>query len=199
MTETTPYRRPIALAIFLIVIGVIGWIAAFSLTVEKFELLLNPQESLSCDFSVLVQCTKNLESAQGSIFGFPNPLIGLAAWVAPVVVGAALLAGARFDRWFWILFNAGFVFAIGLVGYLITQSIFVLGTLCPWCMVTWLVAIPGFWVVTLRNLSAGVFTANPRITRIASGLYSWVPTIVLACYLLVAVLAQVRLDVINHI
>ena len=93
---------------------------------------------------------------------------------------------------------AVFVF-FSLSGYLITQSIFVLGTLCPWCMVTWLVAIPGFWVVTLRNLSAGVFTANPRITRIASGLYSWVPTIVLACYLLVAVLAQVRLDVINHI
>ena len=199
MTETTPYRRPLALAIFLVVIGVIGWIAAFALTVEKFELLINPQESLSCDFSVLVQCTKNLESAQGSIFGFPNPIIGLGAWVAPIVVGAALLAGARFDRWFWILFNAGFVFAIGLVGYLITQSIFVLGTLCPWCMVTWLVAIPGFWVVTLRNVSAGVFGSNPRVMRVAAALYSWVPTIVLACYLLVAVLAQVRLDVINHI
>jgi len=199
VTETTPYRRPLALAIFLIVIGVIGWIAAFALTVEKFELLINPQESLSCDFSVLVQCTKNLESAQGSIFGFPNPIIGLGAWVAPIVVGAALLAGARFDRWFWILFNAGFVFAIGLVGYLITQSIFVLGTLCPWCMVTWLVAIPGFWVVTLRNVSAGVFGSNPRVMRVAAALYSWVPTIVLACYLLVAVLAQVRLDVINHI
>jgi len=199
VTETTPYRRPLALAIFLVVIGVIGWIAAFALTVEKFELLINPQESLSCDFSVLVQCTKNLESAQGSIFGFPNPIIGLGAWVAPIVVGAALLAGARFDRWFWILFNAGFVFAIGLVGYLITQSIFVLGTLCPWCMVTWLVAIPGFWVVTLRNVSAGVFGSNPRVMRVAAALYSWVPTIVLACYLLVAVLAQVRLDVINHI
>lgn len=187
------------LPIFLIVVGVIGWIAAFALTVEKFELLTNPQEALGCDFSVLVQCTKNLESAQGSIFGFPNPIIGLGAWVAPIVVGAALLAGARFDRWFWILFNAGFVFAIGLVGYLITQSIFVLGTLCPWCMVTWLVTIPAFWVVTLHNLRSGVYTSNRRVVRIAAAAYTWVPTIVLACYLLVAILAQVRLDVVNHI
>lgn len=199
MTETETHRRPLALAIFLVVVGVIGWIAAFALTVEKFELLTNPQQALGCDFSVLVQCTKNLESAQGAIFGFPNPLIGLGAWVAPIVVGAALLAGARFDRWFWIAFNTGLVFAIGLVSYLITQSIFVLGTLCPWCMVTWLVTIPAFWVVTLRNLREGVFTAHPGAIRLASVAYSWVPTIVLACYLLVAVLAQVRLDVVNHL
>ena len=199
MVQTSTDRRPLALAIFLIVVGVIGWIAAFALTVERLELLMNPQDALSCDFSVLVQCTKNLESAQGSIFGFPNPLIGLGAWIAPIVVGAALLAGARFDRWFWIVFNAGFVFAIGLVGYLVAQSIFVLGTLCPWCMVTWLVTIPAFWVVTLRNLSAGVFTSNPRLVRVASVAYAWVPTIVLACYILIAVLAQVQLDAFNRL
>ena len=199
MVQTSTDRRPLALAIFLIVVGVIGWIAAFALTVERLELLMNPQDALSCDFSVLVQCTKNLESAQGSIFGFPNPLIGLGAWIAPIVVGAGLLAGARFDRWFWIAFNAGFVFAIGLVGYLVAQSIFVLGTLCPWCMVTWLVTIPAFWVVTLRNLSAGVFTSNSRLVRVASVAYAWVPTIVLACYILIAVLAQVQLDAFNRL
>ena len=199
MTETDTSRRPLALAIFLIVVGIIGWIAAFALTIERLELLINPQEALSCDFSVLVQCTKNLESAQGSIFGFPNPIIGLGAWIAPIVVGAALLAGATFDRWFWIVFNAGMVFAIGLVGYLISQSIFVLGTLCPWCMVTWLVTIPAFWVVTLRNLREGVFTSNRRVIRVASVAYSWVPTIVLACYILVAALAQVQLDAFNRL
>jgi len=199
VTETDTSRRPLALAIFLIVVGIIGWIAAFALTIERLELLINPQEALSCDFSVLVQCTKNLESAQGSIFGFPNPIIGLGAWIAPIVVGAALLAGATFDRWFWIVFNAGMVFAIGLVGYLISQSIFVLGTLCPWCMVTWLVTIPAFWVVTLRNLREGVFTSNRRVIRVASVAYSWVPTIVLACYILVAALAQVQLDAFNRL
>ena len=118
MPETAELKRPIGLAIFLIIAGVIGWIAAFALTVEKFELLINPQEALGCDFSLLVQCRANLESWQGSLFGFPNPIIGLGAWIAPIVVGAALLAGARFDRWFWIAFNVGVLGAIVFVGWL---------------------------------------------------------------------------------
>jgi uncharacterized membrane protein len=197
--ETSTQKRPVGLAIFLIIVGVIGWIAAFALTIEKFELLINPQEALGCDFSVLVQCTANLESPQGSVFGFPNPIIGLGAWIAPIVVGAALLAGARFDRWFWIAFNAGMLFAIVFVGWLISQSIFVLGTLCPWCMVTWAVTIPAFWVVTLSNLAHGRFINSAQVRRIGSVALSWVPTIVFACYLVIAILAQVRLDVIHHI
>ena len=197
MAQTSTEKRPLALAIFLIVVGAIGWIAAFALTVEKFALLSDPQESLGCDFSILVQCSANLNSWQGSLFGFPNPIIGLGAWIAPLVVGVALLAGARFDRWFWIALNVGALGGIVFVAWLISQSIFVLGTLCPWCMVTWVVTIPLFWVVTLRNVSAGVYGERPR--GAGDALYRWVPTITFASYLLVAVLAQLRLDVVNHL
>lgn len=188
-------QRPVGLGIFLLVAGVIGWIAAFALTVEKFHLLESPDASLSCDFSVLVQCGANLASWQGSVFGFPNPILGLTGWVAPIVVGAALLAGARFDRWFWLLFNAGVAAALVFVIWLISQSIFVLGTLCPWCMVTWAVTIPVFWAVTLRNLAAGTIPAPWRIRRVASALNGWIVILTLACYVVVAVLAQLRLDV----
>ena len=197
MTDTLASRRPIALGIFLIVAGVIGWWAAFQLTVEKFALLTNPNEQLGCDFSLLVQCKANLESWQGSLFGFPNPLLGLTGWVAVIVVGAALLSGAKFSRWFWILFNIGIVGALALVIWLISQSIFVLITLCPWCMVTWAVTIPVFWAVTLRNLSTGVIPTPPRLRRFFTGAYGWVAVITLVSYLVVAVIAQVRLDVIS--
>jgi len=199
VTQPADQKRPIALAIFLIVVGVIGWIAALALTVEKFALLIDPQESLGCDFSLLVQCSKNLESWQGSLFGFPNPIIGLGAWIAPIVVGAALLAGARFDRWFWMTFNVGVALALVFVIWLINQSIFVLGTLCPWCMVTWSVTIPLFWVLTLRNVSSGVFGGGQQVRSVSGSLYRWTPTLTVASYLVIAVLAQVRLDVINHI
>lgn len=173
----------------------IGWVAAFALTVEKFVLLQSPDAALSCDFSVLVQCGANLASWQGSVFGFPNPVLGLAGWMAPIVVGAALLAGARFSRWFWLLFNVGVAAALVFVVWLIAQSIFVLGTLCPWCMVTWAVAIPVFWAVTLRNLATGTLPA-PRAIRRAGGILSgWIPLLTLTCYIVIAVLAQVRLDV----
>jgi uncharacterized membrane protein len=192
-------RRPLGFAILLVLTGVVGWIAAFALTLERFSLLASPGAALSCDVSVLVQCSANLVSPQGSVFGFPNPILGLTAWVAPVVVGAALLAGARFDRWFWLLFQLGVTAAFVFVVWLIAQSIFVLGTLCPWCMVTWAVTIPLFLVATLRNLANGILPSPRGLRRIAEGLLGWVVLLTLVCYVVIAVLAQLRLDVLGSL
>jgi uncharacterized membrane protein len=188
---------PRVLAIFLIVAGVIGEIAAFALTIEKIHTLTAPGESLSCDFSVLVQCGANLQSWQGSVFGFPNPLLGLAGWAAPIAVGVSILAGARFARWFWVAFNLGLAGALGFVIWLISQSIFVLGTLCPWCMVTWAVTIPAFLAVTLYNLREGHLPGSPAVRRVSRTLYGWIVPLTVACYLIVAVIAQLRLDVLR--
>ncbi|BFM23348.1 vitamin K epoxide reductase family protein [Microbacterium sp. che218] len=198
MNETVTPRRPVVVAIWLIFAGVVGWWAAFSLTMERFAQLQNPGTAASCDFSVLVQCSANLQSAQGSVFGFPNPIIGLGAWIAPIVVGMALLAGARFARWFWVLFWLGFVFAISFVVWLISQSLFVLATLCPWCMVTWSVVIPSFFVVTLHVLREGVIPRE-RVREVADRLMAWVPLMTIVAFAVVAVIAQLRLNVLAQL
>lgn len=190
-------RRPWALAIFLIVVGVLGWWAAFALTLDKFALLENPDADLDCNFSKFVQCGANLASWQGAVFGFPNPLIGLGGFVAPIAVGVGLLAGARYSRWFWIAFNVGVAGALTFVIWLIGQSIFVLGTLCPWCMLVWSVTIPLFFVVTLRNLREGVF--GDRARPAGRALLPWVVPITVFCYLTVALLAQLRIDVLSDL
>ncbi|PSL39687.1 putative membrane protein [Labedella gwakjiensis] len=199
MIPTSQGRRPIALSLLLIVSGVVGWWAAFSLTIEKFEALENPGRAAGCDFSVLVQCSENLNSPQGSLFGFPNPILGLAAWIAPIVVGVALLSGARFARWFWMLFWLGFVGAITFVVWLISQSIFVLGTLCPWCMVTWSVTIPSFFAVTSYVLAEGALPLGARARRAGRVLLRWVPLATVLAYVVVAVIAQLQLDVLNRL
>ncbi len=199
MAQAQTHTRPTALAIWLIVAGAVGWWAAFQLTVEKFHLLADPDAIASCDFSLLVQCTENLDSSQGSVFGFPNPILGLTGWVAPLVVGAAILAGARFARWFWLAFEAGIMFAFVFVAWLIVQSIYVLGTLCPWCMVTWIVTIPTFYAVTLHILRSGILPAPARMRRAAESLMGWVPLLAVLSYALIAVLAQVRLDVLGSL
>lgn len=199
MSPTETYKNPRGLAIFLIVAGAIGFAAAFALTLDKFHLLENPDAQLSCNFSVLIGCSTNLSSWQGSVFGFPNPLIGVAAWSVMITIGAAVLAGARFAQWFWIGLNVGVTGALALVIWLITQSIFVLDLLCPWCMVTWAVTIPTFLAVTLYNLKSGHIPATAPIRRAASGAYSWLLVITIACYLVVAVIAQLKMDVLNRI
>ena len=196
MTDTLA-RRPIALAIFLIVAGALGWWASFSLTVDKFLLLANPDADLDCNFTVLVQCGKNLDSWQGAVFGFPNPLLGLGGFVAPIAVGVGLLAGARFARWFWALFNVGLAGALAFVIWLISQSVFVLGTLCPWCMLVWSVTIPLFWIVTARNLAEGVY--GGALAGFGGWLRSWAIPVTIVSYALVALVAQLQLDLLQYL
>lgn len=199
MTSIPAQKRPVALALVLIVTGIVGWYSSFELTVTKINALINPTEGISCDFSIVVQCGKNLDSWQGSLFGFPNPLIGLGAFVAPIVVGAALLAGARFSRWFWVLFNLGVLAAMVFVVWLISQSIFELNTLCVWCMAVWSITIPMFWTLTLYSLGSGNIPTSRRARLFFSRAFGWVPLITLISYLIIAIIAQLRLDVIAYL
>ncbi|MGX5680131.1 vitamin K epoxide reductase family protein [Schumannella luteola] len=197
MTDVLPARRSLVLPIVLILTGVIGWYASFALTLDKLAVLMNPEADLDCNFSLIVQCGANLQSWQGSLLGFPNPILGLGGFVAPIAVGVGLLAGARFARWFWIAFNVGVAAAFGFCIWLMTQSIFSLGTLCPWCMLVWAVTYIMFWTLTLDNARNGIF--GQRLVRAGSALYNWTPVIVFACYLIVAIIAQVRLDVLSFL
>lgn len=195
-TPAPSQSRPAAFAVFLIVAGAVGLLAAFALSVEKVILLADPEHVPACDVGVLVGCGVNLGSWQGEVFGFPNPFLGLMTWPVVITIGMAVLAGARFARWFWIGFNLGVAGAMAFVGWLIFQSIYVLDVLCPWCMLTWLVTIPMFWVVTLQNLRTGKLPASERIRRLATAWYSWTPLITVACYAIVIILAQIHINAI---
>lgn len=146
----------------LIWTGILGWFAAFSLTLERIHVATNPDATLSCDLNPFISCKSVMLTAQAKLFGFPNPLIGLAAFIAPIVVGFAILAGARFARWFWRCFligcSLGFVFVI----WLFSQSTFVIHVLCPYCMIAWAAMIPLFWRVFLHAAAEGIIDVPVR-------------------------------------
>ncbi len=190
-------QRALALPISLLVLGAIGFVAAFQLTLDKFALLENPDAQLGCNFSLLIGCSTNLNSAQGEVFGFPNSLLGLVFWSVTITVGVALLAGATFARWFWALYAIGATGSLALVIWFISQSLFVLHVLCPWCMVTWAVTIPLFWIVVLHAARSKAIPVPSAVSRFAGTAFGWIPLITLVSYLIIAVLAQWQLDVIN--
>ncbi|BDI23156.1 vitamin K epoxide reductase family protein [Herbiconiux sp. L3-i23] len=191
MTNTTPARRPIAMSILFIVTGLIGLWASFQLVLERFQLIEAPGEALGCDINPFVACSTVIQSAQGSVFGFPNPLLGVMGFVAPIAVGVALLARARFDRWFWIFFNAGLVFAIVFIHWLMTQTVYVIGTLCPYCLVVWTVTIPLFWYGTVWNLAKN-FGLTGSAQRFFQGLLKWTWIIVLVDYAIILLIIYVN-------
>ncbi|MBK4346506.1 vitamin K epoxide reductase family protein [Lacisediminihabitans sp. G11-30] len=188
-----------ALGIWLVLASSSGFFAAIRLVTDKVGTFVSPDVAPSCNVSVLVQCGKNLSSPEGSVFGFPNPLIGVGGWIAVLLVGVMVLAGLKFARWFWIAFNLGMLGALVFIIWLINQSIFHLGTLCPWCMTTWVAVIPTFLLVTFFNLKEGRFGGSARARSIGSSLYSFVPLISLLCFVVIFLLAQVQLDVITRI
>ncbi|NRQ34681.1 vitamin K epoxide reductase family protein [Nonomuraea sp. NN258] len=133
--------------------GALGLVAAFVLAVEKIALLKNPAYVPSCSINPVLSCGSVMSTPQAEVFGFPNPLLGVVAFAVVTTVGVTLLAGARLPRWFWLGLQAGVTFGVVFVHWLIYQSLYVIGALCPYCMLVWAVTVPLFWYVTLRNLA----------------------------------------------
>lgn len=157
-TEAGPDTEPPrALAIWFIVGGLLGLAAATILTLEKLAVLRDPGYVPSCNLSPVINCGSIMTSDQAEAFGFPNPLIGLAAFPVLVATGAAILAGARLADWYWLGLQAGVTLGTGFIGWLAFQSLYRIEALCPYCLVVWAVVIPTAWYVTLHNLWAGRF------------------------------------------
>ncbi|WP_242862990.1 vitamin K epoxide reductase family protein [Curtobacterium luteum] len=180
------HRRPIAMGVFLLVTGVVGLYASFRLVLDEFAKYENPKTALSCDVNVFVNCSDVMTSAQGHLLGFPNPLLGIMGFVAPIAVAVMLLAGFRNgSRWFWIVFNAGVFLAWVFVTWLFTQTVWFIGALCPWCMLVWSMTIPMFWVFTIWNAAQGRFGAG--VQRVGKTLLPFCWAFPLANYLVIAV------------
>lgn len=143
----------------LLVGGLVGLVASSALAIERVLLATDPGYTPSCSFNPLVSCGQVMESWQGELFGFPNPLIGVGAFPVVMTFGVMLLAGLRPPRWMWLGFWGGTVFGAAFVTWLFAQSVYMIGALCPYCMVVWLVMIPTFvfttgYVLSERHLPA---------------------------------------------
>ena len=190
----TRSRRPVAFAVFTILAGAVGLFASFQLLTEYVKTLASPDYVPNCSISPLVTCGPNMDSWQGSLFGFSNTIIGVAAFVVPIVIGVALLAGARFDAWLWWGYLAGLFGGFAFVCWLAFQSIFRLGTLCPWCMVVWSAMIPLWWVTFFRAPAQGDAAASPAVQRAFIALRSWAWVFIVVTIVLIAAVAQLQLD-----
>ena len=112
---------------------------------------------------------------QASLLGFPNPLIGLSAFVAPIFVGFAVLAGAKFKQWFWRIYLVGISMGFIFVLWLFTQSTYAIHVLCPYCMVAWLAMIPLFWRTFIWAGAEGVIDVPVKLVPlfVRSQDYTW--------------------------
>lgn len=147
----------------LIVAGIIALIASFELTIEKFNILKNPSYNPVCNINPIFSCKSVTNSGQAEVFGFPNQIIGIIGYSVVVTIGAALLAGAKFKKWFWRALSSGMLLAVVFVHWMIFQALYRIGALCLFCMFAWATTIPMFWYVTLYNLREGNIKIPKRL------------------------------------
>lgn len=152
------------LAWLLIAGGMVGLAAAFTLLVEKIALLKDPSYVPSCSINPILSCGSIMRTDQAEVFGFPNPIIGVVGFAVVVTTGVAVLAGGSLRRWFWLGLTAGTAGGVAFVHWLIFQSLYRIGALCPYCMVVWVVTIALFWYTTLYVVRTGLLPV-PRFVR----------------------------------
>lgn len=147
----------------LLVGGVIGIVCSLVLTYDQIKIWQNPNYMPSCSLNPVVSCGSVIDSGRGDVFGIPAPFFGLITFGALAAIGAALLAGAKFKRWFWLGLEAGVVGGVVSALWLFWISMYRIHALCPFCLSVDVVVYTLFWYVTLHNIQAGHIKVGQKL------------------------------------
>jgi uncharacterized membrane protein len=145
---TGEVRAPALSAWWVLIAGVGGLLAALALTVDKIKILLDPTYVPPCNVNPIVSCGSVMTTPQASAFGFPNSLLGIAGFTVVVVTGVLAVTKVPLPRWYWLGLAVGILIGTVFVHWLIFESLYRIGALCPYCMVVWVVTVTLFVVVT---------------------------------------------------
>jgi uncharacterized membrane protein len=173
----------------LVVGGIIGIFASIELIIQKIAVLSDPEFVPNCDINPILSCGSVISTEQASLFGFPNPVLGVIGFTIVIMFGALLFTGVELPRLMWLGLNFGALAGMVFVIWLVSQSLYAIGALCPWCMVVWAVTIPIFWQVTTDNLASNKLSLGKSLSEIIVTL-KWI--LISASYLIIMALIFVR-------
>ena len=171
----------------ILVSSVLGMVASLVLAVDAVLLAADPTADLSCNISDKISCGAVGSSWQASLLGFPNAFIGLLAEPVITTVAVASLGRVRFPRWFMLgaqaVSSIGFVFAY----WLFYQAYFVIGALCPWCLLITVTTTLIFFSFTRINVIDGNF--GPRLQHSLGRMFRVYHLDAVAAILVITILA----------
>lgn len=165
-----------------------GLVAAFVLLVEKFALLTDPTYVPSCSINPVLSCGSIMNTGQAAVFGFPNPILGVAGFAALLTIGVVLQTRAALPGWFWWAIQAGTALGVVFVHWLIFQSLYRIGALCPYCMIVWVATITAFVAATAHNIRTGQIPGPKRLRTTAS----YAPTVVTVWLVAIAAVITIK-------
>ena len=146
----------------MLVSSTLGLIASLVLSIDAVVLAADPNAGLSCNISETISCAKVGVTWQANLLGFPNAFLGLIAEPVVITIAVAGLGGVRFPRWFMNSAMAVYAIGLGFAYWLFFQAYFVIGAMCPWCLLVTATTTTVFASLLRVNLADNTFGLSPR-------------------------------------
>lgn len=159
-------------AILSLLTGILAFASSAMLVYEHLQIAKDASHVSVCDMNAILNCGTVMRTPFAEAFGFPNPYIGLVGYAITITIATAMLAGARFSRWYWLCMNVGHVLAFCFILYLWFNTTFVIGALCLFCMIVWIMQTILMAKTTAYNIQTGVIPAPEHIRHAVAG-WSW--------------------------
>ena len=132
----------------MLVSSALSLIASLVLSIDAMKLAAAPSDKLSCNINAVLSCGTVAKSWQSQLLGFPNAFLGLMTEPVVITVAIAGLGLVAFPRWFMraahLVYGLGLIFAL----WLLSQSLFFINALCPWCLLVTLSTITVFSTIS---------------------------------------------------
>lgn len=140
-----------------------GLAASLLLTVEKIQILENKELAVNCAINNAINCTSVMESWQAELLGTPNSIFGIAGY--GVVLGIAITSFIKMNKSkvFWGIFDLGAFGAFVFSYWLYYQSIYVINSLCPFCLISLVSATFIFVASKLVLLKEDLLPFMPKV------------------------------------
>jgi uncharacterized membrane protein len=126
--------NPLTYLIFFF--GGTGFLAAFTLTLEKFYLLEFPNAELNCNINPLISCGKTMASSYAEIFNIPWSLFGVAGYPVVLLLALVLMENRRIPIFLTYITTLPVAGAFLLSTYFMFISAYLIHSFCPWCVLS---------------------------------------------------------------
>ncbi len=114
--------------------SVIGFVASFLQIMDKISLLKDSSAKLACNISDALNCTTVLNSQQASVLGPPNALISTIMFCFLLAIALVGLTGGAISKKMRFIAQFLAIFTLAFGSWFLYQSIFVIESLCIYCV-----------------------------------------------------------------
>lgn len=183
--DLAPARRYTGSWIEMLISSILSLTAALVLSIDAIKLAEDPNAALSCNVSAKISCGTVGTSWQAQVLGFPNSFLGLMFEAAVIAFAVAGLGRVLFPRWYMLGMQGVYTIALCFAYWLFFQAYFVIGAMCPWCLLVTCATLLVFMSMTRINILEGNFGDGVR-RRLEPALRYYVD--VYSCVLIIAII-----------